>query len=211
MTKTIYTSFTDNYDDLKSPLIKNKDWRHICYTNKPVKCAGWEVIVDPELNSVQKVREKKIVPPFESDISIWVDASFLINCNLTEFVKENMKEDFCLMTHPDRKCVYEEAMACIKYKKDDTKVITDQVLSYRKMGYPRNMGMVATGVILRKHTEPVFDFCHLWNNDVQKMSYRDQLSFNYNQWRNGIKYHMIDFSITKKEFILQPHTHRRNG
>lgn len=209
MTKTIYTAFCNNYDSLKEPRVITNGWKYICYTNdSSIKSDVWDVIVDPEMNTVKDVRHKKIIPPFESDISIWADASMTINCDLGQFVFDNMKEDFCIMTHPDRNCVYEEAMACIRYKKDSTKTITDQVLAYDKMGYPKNRGMVGSGVILRKHTSSVFDFCHLWNEEVQNRSHRDQLSFNYAQWRCGLKYHMIDFSITKKEFILQPHTHR---
>lgn len=209
MIKTIYTAFSNDYDSLKEPLTKTDGWNYICYTNNPkVKSRTWNIIVDPEVNNVRKVREKKLLPPFDSDISIWIDASFQINCDLNDFIENNMKEDFCLMTHPHRRCVYEEAMACIKYKKDDTKTITDQVLFYNKMGYPKDIGMIATGVIIRKHTDNIFDFCHMWNKDVQSMSYRDQLSFNYNQWLYGIKYHLIDFSITRKEFILHPHSHR---
>ena len=83
------------------------------------------------------------------------------------------------MKHPQRDCVYLEAQACKYLKKDTSQFIDPQIQRYRAEGYPTHNGMVATGVLARKHTPRVLEFCNAWWQELDKSSHRDQLSFNY--------------------------------
>ena len=49
--------------------------------------------------------------------------------------------------------IYEEAKACISLGKDSREVIREQINRYRSEGYPKNIGMVETGIMLRKHND----------------------------------------------------------
>lgn len=204
--RIIYTSITGQYDSLKDPSIVSSDWEYICYTNnRSLKSKIWNIIYDENLNSVKKVREIKINTPFEYDECIWVDGSIKIQCSLNQFVNKYCMKDFTLMKHPHRGCVYEEGRACIKRRKDGEDIINQQLSFYSSQNYPINAGLVATGLMYRKNTKEIKDFCIEWNNQVQQYSVRDQLSFNYVSAKIGLDYHTIPFAILEKEFLLLRH------
>lgn len=209
MRKVIYTAITSGYDKLKEPLIITPGWDYICYTNnKDLKSKVWKIIL-VNLNCIKDVRKIKIIQPFESDISLWIDGSIDINCNLNEFIKNNHKSSFSVMKHPDRNCVYEEAKACIRLKKDNEDIINNQVSTYKEEGYPHNNGMVATGLIIRSNNEVVKEFCKCWWSEVEKYSRRDQLSFNYILNKFKIPINLLNFSILKREFQLTRHNKKK--
>jgi hypothetical protein len=209
MEKVIYTCNLNNYDSLKEPTIITPGWRYVYYTNDMndmnLRSTVWEPLYINVAGSKEARRVKILNPHREADISIWIDASMTINCDLDKFVQQNCKSDFNLLSHPDRRCIYEEAEVCIKRKKDDPNIITNQINSYRQQNYPRNNGMVATGVIVRRKNELVNQFCEKWWGEVSKGSRRDQLSFNYVNWKNPINYNLIPFDILKSDFILNKH------
>lgn len=206
MIKTIYTVNLNNYDTFKEPAIITPGWNYIYYTNdKSIKSNVWEVVHIDTLDA-KEARRLKIFNPYQNnDISIWIDSSMLINCNLDEFVKKYAKADFNLMTHPDRNCIYKEAEACIKRKKDNEIIIKRQIEKYRHLNYPENNGMVATGILIRKNSASVIEFCKKWWNEVRQHSRRDQISFNFVNWHNPIDYYQFPFEVLKNEFILNKH------
>jgi len=204
--KVIYTAFTKGYDTLKEPSIITPGWRYICYTDDlSVRSKVWEIVYCPHL-SIREIRKIKIIPPFKYNICIWIDGSIAINCNLDKFIALYHEKDFTLMNHPDRNCVYDEAKACVKYKKDDPKIIQQQINYYDSLNYPPNHGMVATGLIIRNESSMIKRFCELWFEQILKFSKRDQLSFNFIANKEGLQYRLIPFSILKKEFLLQKHS-----
>ena len=76
---------------------------------------------------------------------------------------------------------------------------------YKDKGFPANNGMVATGVMIRKHTIEVKLFCRSWWNEVFEHSKRDQLSFNFVAWRDNFEYSTIPFNILREQFIITNH------
>lgn len=89
----------------------------------------------------------------EYDISIWVDGNIEIQRDLVSFIKQ-YDLDKCplyVRVHPCRRCIYEEAKACIALGKDSKEVIENQIAKYRDDGYPANAGMFETCVVLRQH------------------------------------------------------------
>ncbi len=206
MRKIIYTAISDDYDNLKDPAILTPGWKYICYTNnKSVKSNIWQVIYLDSLTTKEQ-RKIKIIPPFEYDLCIWCDGSMLINCNLDQFIEKYHTGYFTLMNHPHRDCIYKEAEACIKLKKDDKEIICEQIEAYKNRGYPANNGMVATGILIRKNCGVVKVFNQYWWSQVERYSKRDQLSFNIAVYYCKIIYNLISFDILKKEFILNRHT-----
>lgn len=211
MKKIVFTCITNSYDDLKEPLIITEDWEYICFTNNKNifknKNTVWNVIY-MELPTVKHQREIKINPSkfFNYDVCMWIDGSIQINCNLDAFVCRYHLEKFTTLLHPHRLCVYDEAEACIKLKKDSRVTICDQMAEYRKSGFPRDMGMIGSGLIIRTKCKENDDFAVKWWREVEKHSKRDQLSFNYVMYNNRIKYNLISFGVLKNEFILKKHT-----
>ena len=68
--------------------------------------------------------------------------------------------------------------------KDSKDVIDKQIAKYQAEGYPKNIGMYETGIILRKHVDTKCQLvCNRWASELLLGSHRDQLSFNYACWK----------------------------
>ena len=76
--------------------------------------------------------------------------------------------------HPQRKCVYEEANAILRARKDKPEIINSIIKRYEGEGVPKNMGMAETNVIVRRHNDPVcIRLCNEWASELMLNSHRD--------------------------------------
>lgn len=207
MKRAVFTSITDGYDDLKEPLVINKEVDYICYC---------DTVPTHEKNTVWKFKHiydsagrlsQRILKAFPQEIfnkydqSIWVDGSIQIKSDLKELFGFLENEEMIVLQHPTRKCIYVEAEACIHLKKDKEETILKQIDRYKREGMPYNVGMVATGVILRNHTKDVIDFGYEWAKEIKNNSCRDQLSFNYINWKQPIDYSLLPFNILSSKHL----------
>ena len=106
------------------------------------------------------------------------------------------------MKHPRRSCIYTEASKCIAMRKDYPDVIKKQMKYYKQNGFKKNMGLVATGLLFRKHTKQMQLMCENWHEQLKLYSLRDQLSFNY-ILKQPID--LLPYSILKTHFIYSGH------
>ena len=90
-------------------------------------------------------------------MSIWIDGSFETIKDICDFISQYdmQKCPLYVRVHPCRNCIYEEAKACLKFGKDSKETIDKQIDKYRHEGYPAKIGMVETGIILRRHNDPI--------------------------------------------------------
>jgi len=203
-TKTIYTAIFGNYDTLKDPAVVNHSWNYVCFTDNPsLKSNVWRIVHVPSSTPILTAGRYKILfhQFIKSQHVVWVDASISINCDPETLIGT---ADFMLMKHPHRSCIYEEARACIKLRKDDESIINAQVNRYRSEGYRNSSGLVATGIIYRKATKQINKFCEQWFSEVERGSIRDQLSFNYVAWKTGMGYALMDY-VPAPHFKLNRH------
>lgn len=181
----VYTAIFGNYDQLKSISLP-EGWRAIVYSDKQIKCEGWEcfqvnMIFSPVL--MARYYKTKLCP---SGRTIWIDA----NLEYRGDWKVLDLDGLTVMEHPERNCIYQEAQACIRLKKDMTIKIVKQVQQYREEGYPENNQLAATGIVIRNN----HDALNLaWWQEILNNSHRDQLSFNYVCWKMKIQYKTIPF------------------
>lgn len=49
--------------------------------------------------------------------------------------------------------MYDEAEACINFKKDDPEIIRAQIDRYKREGYKADNGLIANGIMFRKHND----------------------------------------------------------
>lgn len=180
MKKAIYTAIFGNYDTFSPPEYINRDYDYHLFTdNKNIKHPAFKIHVLP--GNARKAREIKILahkylPAY--DYTIWMDGN-MIQCRNINQLAEKQVNDFMTMKHHIRNCIYDEANECIAMRKDDLKIINRQIGRYRKTHYPSNMGLIASGLLFRKHTKIVQTLCENWHNELKQGSLRDQLSFNY--------------------------------
>ena len=219
MSIVCYTCITGNYDSLKQPKIVSPGIDFICFTDScNIKQNGiWRMLPIPNdiqyLNNVKKQRIVKICPHRylkQYDTSIWIDGNIQVIGDLNEFIKQYDLNENPLYTriHPRRNCIYDEAEACINISKDSRKKIESQVNKYRNDGYPKHIGMVETGIMLRRHNNIRCQMiCNEWATELLNNSHRDQLSFNYVCWKNHYVPGILknEFKINNKFFRISNH------
>lgn len=210
----VYTVITGNYDKLLTPTYVNDNWDYICFTdNANLKSDFWQIrkIKDLKIDNVRKNRIYKILPHkylSKYDYSLYIDGNFRIVGNIDEYINKfsNGNNMLCFI-HPERNCIYDEAEACINLKKDSERIITSQMEKYQSEDYPKNHGLIAGGVLFRKHNDPsVINLMNTWWEELKLNSYRDQLSFNYACWKNNFEYDTCNLSIWGNEYFERfPH------
>lgn len=207
--KTIYTAIFGNYDDLKEPFIVTPGWKYICFTDQDLKSDVWEIRKVPVMDCgpTKTARFYKIMfhKHIESNFSIWVDATFIINVNLDKWWRRFIPP-FTTIKHPFDDCIFSEAQSCKRMNKGNPEAIQDQILYYGKLGIKKHNGLVASGILMRERCPSVIKFCRLWWEDVNNFSSRDQIAFGKANHLLPKSHVSIEWDYTKEEdFIHIPH------
>lgn len=207
MRKVCVTVIFGDYDDLKEPTIISDGWKYIVISDKHHKSNVWKtkIFKDDKLTNKQKTgyvitNLHKLV---DFDLAVLVGGQILVNCDLNEY--NDIKKDFVAVEHPSRKCIYEEAFACIMLDKDNPKTIAQTIYKYKHEGLPLDVGMIQTGVTIRKNTKELNLFMAKWWTAILNGSHRDQLSFNYVNWKSPIDYDLLPISVYYNKFRLNKH------
>jgi hypothetical protein len=214
----VYTCISGNYDSIKDIVNKEENIDYICFTDQDIFSNSWKIKKIPEflnyLDQTKRARCLKILPHLflpEYEISIWVDGSIEVLGNINKLISENLNNYFSICKHPDRTCTFEEASSIISLKKDTKEVVMEQMSRYESLGYPKNNGMVQSGIIIRKHNEEECkQISNNWWQEVLKGSKRDQLSFNFSIWNKGYKIDVMRPSLLVSEYF-QIYTHTSKG
>ncbi len=209
MKKIAYTAVFGGYDTPRTPLVKSKGWEYVCFTDTPTKVDGWDmVLIEGGENSRENIyiaRYYKIMfdEHIDCDVCLWTDANIQIRTDLNEFIDKHTTE-FLTMSHPKRKSIYEEGKACLHHT--EQKLIKAQMDRYRYEMYFADNGLVSSGILLRRNTKNVVEFCEKWFGEVDKYSIRDQLSFNYVLWKHPLDLELIPYQeAMSKYFNITPH------
>lgn len=209
--KICYTAIIGEYDTLRDPLVIDPNWVYICFTtNRNITSNIWTIIyIDlNEFDPIRQARKIKIRPDFDQiDYThyLWIDANIQVKTSLNKFVESLLNHDISLMNHPVRNNLEDEAIAIIELRKDYANVIAQQLSTYQSEGYPCNE-LAATGVIFRKNNNRVNEHASWWINEVNKHSYRDQMSFNYICWKLKIQPNYFSYDVIKNQnFIYHKH------
>ena len=200
-----YTCITGRYDSLKQPLVKSDGIDYVCFTDRPdlyKESSIWKIIKLPQeldyLSNVKKQRCIKICPHRylkEYDISIWVDGNIQIKSDLNLFIQKYDldKTPLYVRKHPNRCCIYDEAIKVLDMHKDSKSIVDKHVKMLLANKYPKKNGLAETNILLRRHSdEACRKVCEDWMSCVVNGSHRDQLSFNYACWKNNFQYGVLD-------------------
>ena len=208
MNKVVYTVIIGDYK-LYEPKVDNPNWDHVCFTdNVNMKSDSWDIrIVENEDNlSDRKLsRKPKILNDYflkDCDLSIYIDSKFSISCDLDKFVSRQSKDhNITMMSHPSRTCLYDEAEYCLKKGIGEKENIKKQIARDKKAGMPRQQGLTAGGIIIRKHgIENQTRFMEKWFQELVDGSDRDQIGFPYVLWKNELDLFHMPFKKTYKRF-----------
>jgi len=125
----------------------------------------------------------------EDNHTVYIDASIEIKASVYTFAYQ-WEEDFTLLQHRGRDCIYREADAVISMGKDKIDIVYNQIGAYAKDRFPEHAGLIQTGLLMRRRNKKVDKLCNAWWKEVEKHSKRDQLSFNYVAWKQRNEYNL---------------------
>ena len=144
--------------------------------------------------AVRRQRFIKICIPDEIfdnyEYSVYVDRKHPLNLDFDYYVSTlEPGSDFATREHRYKRriCVYEEGRVCIEGGKGNREEILKQLDFYRSEGYPVDNGLYATFIVFRRHTKRLKEFSHLWWEQIERFSHRDQISLPYVAWKYGMK------------------------
>jgi hypothetical protein len=205
----VYTCILNGYDKPKKfPILpKDKSIEFICFNDGSISLKGtqWKsknyhkFSDDPILNSrYHKLHPTEVLP--DHDISIWIDGSMHPVKDIREIVQycidQKNKLDipfiYAARPHPGWNCLYKEASAIIRFRRDVRKNIDPLVDIFRHEHVPNEVGLHETGVLIRDTSDAVLNFDDEWWSRILMYSKRDQMHFDYLRWKKD--YPIIDIS-----------------
>jgi hypothetical protein len=148
----------------------------------------------------------------EARYSMWIDANvnLVYPFDFEQLVDRFLSDaDLCVFRHHARSCIYQEAEACKVRRLDSEPLIDQQVTRYRQEGFPPRRGLNEAVVILRRHSDAVKNFNQQWWQEICLGSRRDQLSFNYIQWKTGLPIAEFPLSILENNGLFYKTAHLR--
>src|SRR5688500_4216711 len=211
MRKLIYTTICGDVDDLKEPLKTTPGWDYLCLTDNPnLTSKTWDIEVVKGGDPKKLSRYLKIKNHFpEYDLSCFIDATFQIKQHSLDKFALSKREGIWLNSHPQRQCLYEEAEIVKSKGLDDPNLIDKQIEKYRAEGYPEQNGLFRCGIMVRNPKDSkITEMCDLWWDEVERGSWRDQISFPYACWRAGVTPNPILHGIT--QIYLKQSLHKAN-
>ena len=214
----IYTCITKNYDDLIEPKIYIDDFDLVCFTdNDSLSSKSWIIKNIPLLNNYSPVKQQRYIKthPHEFfknyETSIWIDANIELLDNPKDII-DSISSNIAIPMHPNRKCIYKEAEACKKAKKDKPEIIDKQIEKYKKEKFPENFGLVQSNIVIRHHnSDDCIFLMNSWWEQIANESHRDQLSFNYVIWKTGLSFEYLDKALCNSKYFYWRKEHGRKN
>lgn len=199
----VYTCITGNYDNLHEIKNPEKNIDYYCFTNnKKLKSKTWKIVYvqDNNLDNCRLARKIKILghPIINKyDITVWNDADVIWQKNISEFVDKYFKNtNFAIFSHHARKNIYDEAIICLRLRKDTKENIIKILDFYKSINYPDDNGLCESTVFIKNPKDPqVTKTMQIWFDMIKKYSRRDQLSFNYAVWKTNLKVNYISLNV----------------
>lgn len=187
-----YTAVFGEYDNLLLPDHIDPDVDYVCFTDRARNDYGvWQIRAAPYFHPDPtriarwvKTHPHELFP--KHDIAVWLDANIVLKSGVHRYVElvERENADLGLISHPHRACFYDEAEACKRLKKDSPKLIDRQVEHYRKAGLPLKQPLFETGfMIVPLRKRETADALHLWWQQIEGFSRRDQLGLAWVNYR----------------------------
>jgi len=190
----IYTAVARGYDDLKPPALPLTNCDFVVFSDQDLHVEGWQVRPFNYFHHdlVRAARFVKLHPHVyfpDYDHSIWLDANIAIRGDVRAFFDHiDDQSPIGMFIHPFRDCIFAEGLECIKRDKDAPETINHQLKRYRAEGFPENVGLWETGVLVRQHNDATcIGLMTEWWREIEVGSRRDQISLPIAARRLGVK------------------------
>lgn len=209
-----YTAIFGKHDNLKEPKVVDENIDYYLITDRPdLYTSSVYNIVKADTPFEDQCRNAKLIKVFpellfpDYDISIWYDGSRRVVRSLNIMIEELQDYDMLFYKHPHRDCLYDEAKICIRIRRDDPSIITEQINKYKEENFPKHYGLYACGILVRRHNlRCVKDLNNMWWKEIVTFSRRDQISFPYVLEKSEVNY--VALKVCKC-FSSSPHNKPR--
>lgn len=219
----VYTTVLNDYSRVLPPpnsLLEVADF--FLLTDSDLEVPGWNRLsIQPSHTDPRRAAKLyKLLPHIileDYDFSLWLDGNIELLENGDSLIKEFAAADdaICLFHHRSRNCLYDEAVECKKWNKDDPKTIDAQIERYKMAGHPVGAGLYMGGLLLRRHTDPQCKAAmQLWWTELLNGSVRDQLALPLVLQTIKPKVRPLPFDELRRYFLIHPHrkfTSHRTG
>ena len=214
-TVALYTCCFGSYTGLKEVACRFDGCDYICFTDNPdLISKTWEVrVVECDVSSpISASRHPKILPHLympEYSATLYVDANISVRVDPSLLADKYLdKAPFWVPKHPERKCLFAEAVECAVLRRGTKNALREEVARYALAGTPKDFGLSENGVLLRAHNDDeVIKIMELWWLLFSKGSLRDQISLPVAIWKSSKHFNYLDESVrdSGREFTLNPH------
>ena len=199
--RVVYTAIAGGVDLLLPPAEIDDGWDYVCFSDEPIDCPPWrrapieleQPTLAREARSL-KVNATTMLP--DAGVSLWVDGNIQPMASAQEIADRYLDgHNMVVHRHPERGCLFDEAVAIVNQGKDATATVMAQVLRYARDGLSPNTGLHATAAILRRHTDEVRELERTWWAEIERGSHRDQLSLPYALQVHGMRCAEFDSDV----------------
>lgn len=188
----VYTTMLGETDPVRCPTVFNPKVRYVCFTDRPARIPRPYLPVPIALHgepSTLASRRLKILASHpalgSARVTIWHDAAFQLMSDPLALVKEHLADrDMLAFRHPHRSQIEDEAAVIARLGYAPADVLQAQIATYRAEGFPVRDVITSTGFCIRRMTDPVIEFGARWWGEVERWSWRDQMSVDYALWRS---------------------------
>ena len=222
----VYTGIFGKYDEIHESVWSGENVDFFCISDEEtdqqkLKKTRWidakTVIPDyitgnKEKNRYIKMHSDQIFAGYR--YTLYIDGRVQIVSDVRNLFEKSVTGISCFL-HPIRKCIYKEAVACVALGLVSIEQILPQIEEYRAKRMPANYGLPEMMVIGLDQRNKVWKkLFRDWEKEFEKYPYRDQISFPYVMWKNGIK--MSDMGIAGADirqselFKIYAHNHERH-
>lgn len=216
----VYTCITGNYDDYLEPLIFENNVDYVVFSdsleikNKKIEKRD----IPDKLKNYSDIDKNRYIKlnPFELfeekyDYAIYIDGNIQLISSISEFINSLIEKiGISFHRHRNRNDIYKEFNVCKVLKKGNTKNMEEQILDYRKKGFPENYGMVEGNVFVvdLKNNNAKNIFKKWWSEYIKFNAGRDQISLPYVLWDENIRIEEVynlgsDVYKNKKLYITE--------
>lgn len=214
MSKIVFYTCIAGKRDRPKHVRSPNQYRYVLFTDEQsVTAKGWETkpIQYEHKDPCRIARYHKHNPHIlfpDADISVWVDGTLAPINDLSSILRYVDENPIAAYKHPERNSTHDEAIACVHARKDSISVIKDQMQRYKDAGFPDNLGLYCTPVLVRKHCQAMSNLQDAWWSEICNGSRRDQLSFTYCLWKTSVSCRLMNGSYypgANPYFYMTPH------
>ena len=194
----VYTCIIGSYDSLMEPVFVPDNCEFYAVTDFEIpKDSRWIRIPADRyarytegMTSVMKNRYFKMHPHVlfpDHRYSIYIDGNIRVCTDLTECLNRLSPHGISCFRHSLRSDVYQEAECLTRTRKGVPAEVEEHVKHLREEEMPEGYGLALCSVLVRDHqSENYGPLMDLWWSEFCGHAKRDQLSFPYVMYRNGI-------------------------